>query len=133
MADLQSALVARLIADAGVAALVGDRLYWSKVPQGTAMPYVRMQTVSDPRPQNLQGYDGARTVRVQVDVFARSHGNARAASEAIVAAVALPATFAGVRFGRCAAQGPRDLGEDDTPEGFIHRLSTDLFAEFAIA
>ncbi len=132
MADLQSALYARLTGDAAISAIIGDRVHWSEVPKATALPYVRMQTVSDPRPQHLQGYHASRTVRVQVDVFANSYAQARDISEKIIALVAQPATVAGVAFGRTSATGPRDLGED-TPNGFVHRLSTDLLAEHSIA
>jgi hypothetical protein len=88
-----------------------------------------MQVVSDPRPQHLQGYDGARVTRVQVDAFASTYGTARQLSEAIISAVATPATFGGVHFGRTAAEGPRDLGEDVDGIGYVHRLSLDLLAE----
>jgi len=131
MADLQSALFSRLTA--ALSGSIGTRAYWSKVPQDAAMPYLRMQTVSDPRPEHLRGYNASRTVRVQVDVFSRSYAEARAISESIISAVAQPATVAGVKFGRTKAKGPRDLGEDVEGVGFVHRLSLDLLAEHSIA
>ena len=128
MADIQSALHSRLST-----ALGHTRVYPGIVPQGKARPYVRMNTVSDPRPEHLQGYDSARTTRVQVDVFADTYEEARTLSETIIAAVAEPATVAGVKFGRTKAEGPRDLGEDVPGIGYIHRLSTDLLAEHTLA
>ena len=128
MADMQAALTARLLAAVAVTAIAGTRIHWTKVPQGTALPYARMQTISDLRPQHLTGYDGARQTRVQVDCFAKKYAEARAMAEAVIAAMALPATVSGVRFGRTRAEGPRDLGED-TPDGFIHRMSVDLLIE----
>jgi hypothetical protein len=132
MANLQTALHARLKANAGVVAALGDRLFWNVVPQATALPYGRMQTVTDLRPQHLRGYDASREVRVQVDVFAATYNAARTAAEAIIAAVAEPATVSGVQFGRGKAEGPRDLGEDTTV-GFVHRLSLDLLIEHSLA
>ncbi|WP_052761963.1 tail completion protein gp17 [Aurantiacibacter luteus] len=131
MADLQTALRTRLLADPAIAAAIGDRAWWMKVKQGAVLPYMRLQTISDPRPRHLRGYEGARSPRVRVEVFADSYEQARALSERVVAVMAQPATHAGVRFGAAAAQGPVDLGED-TPNGFIHRLSTDLLAEHSI-
>lgn len=131
MPDMQSALHARLVADAAVLAVTGTRIYWTKVPQDSAFPYVRMQTVSDTRPQNLGDYDAARTTRVQADCFATTYGAARALAEKIIAAVANPATVSGVNFGRTKAEGPRDLGED-TASGFVHRLSIDLLVEHSL-
>lgn len=126
--DMQSAALARLKADSAVSTALGGRLFWGVVPQNTTLPYVRMQTISDPRPQHLDGYTATRTTRVQFDVFSKTYAAARAASEAIITEMALPATVSGVRFGRSKAEGPRDLGEDTT-SGFVHRLSFDLIIE----
>ena len=128
MADLQTALRSRI-----VAALGHSRVYWTLVPQGAERPYVRMQTISDLRPEHLGGYDGARTTRVQVDVFADKYSEARASSETIIAAVAQPATVNGIKFGRTKAEGPRDLGEDVEGVGYVHRASLDLLAEHSLA
>lgn len=128
MADLTQALVARLLAAPAVAAIAGAKVHWSKVPQGTALPYVRLQVVSDPRTQHLKGYDAGRQTRVQADCFAAGYGQARTLALALIEAMALPAEIAGVRFGRTRAEGPRDLGED-APAGFIHRMSVDLLIE----
>ncbi len=131
MADLQSALFSRLTT--ALSGSIGTRAYWSKVPQGAAMPYLRLSTISDPRPEHLGGYDESRTTRVQVDVFSRSYAEARSISESIISAVAQPATVAGVKFGRTKAEGPRDLGEDVEGVGYVHRLSLDLLAEHSLA
>ncbi len=130
--DMQAALHARLAADAAVAAVLGGKLFWNVVPQGTALPYARMQTVTDLRPQHLTGYDSGRETRVQIDVFAATYAAARSIAEAIIAEMAAPATVLGIRFGRTRAEGPRDLGEDTTG-GFVHRLSLDLLIEHASA
>jgi hypothetical protein len=132
MADLQTALVTRLKADSAVAAATGGRLFWNIVPQGTALPYVRMQTITDLRPQHLTGYDASRQTRVQVDAFAATYAAARDIAEKIIAEMAAPATAGGVTFGRGKAEGPRDLGEETTA-GFVHRLQLDLIIEHALA
>lgn len=127
MADFATALRARLLADAEVSGTT-TRVHWGIVPQGAALPYIRLQTISDPRPQHLGGYDGARSTRVQADCFAASYGAARGLAEDVIAAVAVPATVGGVQFGRVKAEGPRDLGED-TASGFVFRASVDLLVE----
>lgn len=128
MPDLQTALRSRIVTAAG-----HSRVYWTLAPQGAVRPYVRMQTVSDPRPEHLKGYDGSRVTRVQVDVFADSYGAARDLAESIIAAVAQPATVGGINFGRTKAEGPRDLGEDVEGVGYVHRLSMDLLTEHSLA
>jgi hypothetical protein len=129
MADFATALFTRLKNDAPIAAVVATRIYWLKVPQNAARPYVRLQTISDPRPANLQGYDSARVTRVQADCFADTYGAARALAEKIITALATPDTVGGVHFGFTKAEGPRDLGEDVDGVGFVHRASLDLLVE----
>lgn len=132
MADFASALYARLTDDAPVAAVVGTRVYWVNRPQASALPAIRLQTISDVRSENLSGYDRARVTRVQADCFAMTYGAARQLAEKVIAAVAEPETAGGVQFGRGRAEGPRDLGED-TSSGFIHRASVDLLLEHRLA
>jgi hypothetical protein len=132
MADFATALRARLVADAPVAA-VTTKIHWGIVPQGTTLPYIRLNTISDPRPEHLGGYDGARVTRVQADCFATTYGAARGLAEKVIAAVATPATSGGVQFGRIKAEGPRDLGEDVPGLGYINRASVDLLVEHVMA
>lgn len=119
MADFAPALLARLTG------LAGGQVFWSIVPAGKELPFVRLQTISDPRPEHLKGYNASRQTRVQADFFAATPKAARALALAAIAAVAEPATVGGVKFGRTSAEGPRDLGEDGTQD-FIHRASVDL-------
>ena len=41
----------------------GQKFHWLDVPAGTVAPYVVLSVPSDPRPQHLKGYDGARVSR----------------------------------------------------------------------
>lgn len=132
MPDFATALHSRLTAAGPVATAVGTRVYWVNRPQGSALPAIRLQTISDPRPEHLQGYDAARVTRVQADCFATTYGAARQLAEKVVTALAEPATVGGVIFGHIKAEGPRDLGEDTT-SGFVHRASMDLLVEHRLA
>lgn len=122
MADFFAALRTRLLG------LAGGAIHPVKVPATAVLPYIRLQVISDPRPEHLRGYDGSRQTRVQADCFAATHSAARALALGAIAAVAAPATVGGVKFGRTSAEGPRDLGEDGTQD-FIHRASVDLLVE----
>lgn len=128
MADFATALRARLIADASVSA-VTTTIHWGQVPQGKSPPYVRLVTISDPRPQHLKGYDARRVTRVQCDCFAETYEAARNLATRVVTALERPRTVGGVQFGRIKAEGPRDLGEDVPGEGYRHRASLDLLVE----
>lgn len=133
MPDFSSALRTRLQTNAGVSAMVGVKVFRGIVPEGTALPYIRMQVVSDPRPEHLKGYDSARVSRVQVDCFAASYGQARDIAYRVIAATITPGITEGIHFGRIKAEGPRDLGEDVAGKGYIHRASLDLLAEHKLA
>jgi hypothetical protein len=132
MADLQTALIDRLLSDTAVAGLVARRGYWGVVPQGTVKPYFRLLIISDPRTQHLKGYDGSRSTRVQADCYGATYAASVGLAKAIVAAMAQPATTSLGRFGRTHAEGPRDLGEDTTA-GFVHRASVDLLVRHRLA
>jgi len=129
MADFAIALRGRIAADASVSAEIGTRFYpVNKVPQTATRPYAYYQVISDPRPEHLKGYDGARQSRVQIDVIADDFAKARDIGEKIILAVANPGTHGGIKFGRTKAEGPRDLTEE-TASGTISRASLDLLPE----
>lgn len=128
MADFASALRTRLLAASPVSAIT-TRIYWGEVPQGAALPYVRLNTISDPLDEHLKGYTDTQRPRVQADCFASTYATARDLAAKIIAALALPATAGGVAFNRIKAEGPRDLGEDVDGIGFVHRASVDLLVE----
>lgn len=129
MADLATALRARLIGAAPVAAIVGTKVYWNRVSQTASLPYVRLQVISDPRSTHLKGRTAARQTRVQVDCMSLSHVEAFDLAEKVIAAIEPPATQSGVQFGFTESEGPRDLGEDVEGVGFVHRAMVDLIAE----
>lgn len=66
---LQKALIAHLRADAGVAALVGARVY-DEPPQGVAFPYVRIGTV-DLRPLRLSGLCTDEDIILSIECHSR--------------------------------------------------------------
>lgn len=127
MADFATALRSRLTSLAA-----GTNVHWGIVPQGTALPYIRLSVASDPRPEDLEGYEGSRVTRIQADCFAATYGAARSLAEQVISAVAEPATVGTIKFGRTKAEGPIDLGEE-TSTGYVHRMSVDLLAEHMLA
>lgn len=127
MTTLRSALVKRLLAAPALSEAVGRKIHWGMVPQGTALPYVRLQVISDERPVHLKGYNGSRESRVQADCFAATNAQADTIAQAIITTMLAPTPRAeGGCFGRTRAVGPQDLGEDVEGKGFIHRSSLDL-------
>lgn len=123
MAELEAALRARILAaDVGAAGVsVDDR------PQGSVMPWVVLERVSDVRPQHLKGYDGARETRVQASVWAATPKQAKEVALGLITAVAAPGEFEGVNFGRTRADGPLSFSEAVDGKTIFRRV-VDLYS-----
>jgi hypothetical protein len=122
---METALRARLLADAGVLALAATRVDWGVRPQGTTAPCIVMTVVSDSRSQHMAGFDGFRATRVQIDCYALKKADAVALREAVITALVGEALQSGVSFLRAFINSVLDRGEQ-TETGFIHREMIDL-------
>src|SRR3546814_8581819 len=98
----------RLGANGAVNAVVSTRIYWGVVPQGAALPYVRLHIISDPRPEHLKGYQGSRRTRIQVSIFAKSFKDAKRIGSNIVKSVNAPWSTPDGKVGRVKCEGPRE-------------------------
>ena len=67
---VEEAIRTRIETLAPVIALVGDRVYLDKAPQGTEYPVIVVQLIDDPASYHLRGPHGLRRARVQVDAYA---------------------------------------------------------------
>lgn len=131
--DWEQALRRRCLGDAGVAALVGTRVYWRVRPQGSALPALVLTLISDPRPQTLKAFQERRFSRVQVDCWAdggepsapETRAQVVALREAAIAALAGPFTQDGIGFGRSDFTPVTDRGES-TETGVVHRDQFDV-------
>ena len=123
--DMEGALLARLMADAAVAALVGTRVYWEDRPQEDALPAITLQVIPSKRVQHMTGFQRLQLTRVQMDVWAESYESKKAVAEAAIAAVTPRATVGGVRFDRAIIDRDGDLPAR-AGETSIRRRSIDL-------
>lgn len=133
MADFATALRARLIADAGVSALIGTRVYWMIPPQGSALPAIRLQAPSNLSERHLKGDAGVRSVRLQIDSFALSFGASLQLAEVARSALLLPATVGGMAMVTSEAEAPTPERGEDTPEGHIYWTRVDLRVWLSLA
>lgn len=124
--DFQGALRARLTG------LAGGRVYWVDRPQAAALPSITLQTISDPRPQHLKGFEELRPTRVQVDCWADTYSAAKSLMEQVIAAAVPESTSNGIRFDRAMVESVQDLGER-TETKFIHRQTADFIFHWATA
>lgn len=128
--DFEGALRARLTADATVAALVGNRVYWVTRPQADGLPAITLQIIFEDRAQHMKGVQGLQSTIVQIDGWASSYGQGKALKEAIIAALLPAETSNGVTFGRAFVRS-RDLSER-TETQLIHRPSLDFTFFYSI-
>lgn len=132
MADLRTAIIARLGAGSATAGVAGTRVSWRKREQAAGLPAVVLAVVSEQRPQHLDGFDDMRTARVQADCLAPTMAISVALAEAVISDLLPEATIDDVAFWRASVEGPRDLGEQTDSEGFLHRQSVDLILRYAV-
>lgn len=130
--SFEAALRRRLQNDTVVGGLVGvhpddeaKSIDWTVRRQGAPLPAVVFETISDPRPQTHDGFDGIRPTRVQVSCLATDKTAAVALREATIGALVSAGTFAGVQFDRARVDAVRDRGAQ-TDAGFIHREAIDF-------
>lgn len=85
---MEAALTSLLLADAGLTALVGDRVHWLRLPQDVDVkPYVNLQRVSGPRDYTMRGPSGYAVGRVQIDAWGLTYGSAKGAANAVITAL----------------------------------------------
>lgn len=72
-----------LTANAGVAALVGPRVYPVRLPTNVTLPAVSYQRISSTRLHSHQGASGLAHPRLQVDCWGRSYSSARGVATAV--------------------------------------------------
>lgn len=77
MAEMEKALIDRLLADAPVAAILGTRAYFAIAPQRPVPPYAVIFRVSGARIHSLEKAGGLALPRVQLDCFAKTALSAR--------------------------------------------------------
>ena len=83
MAVIEEALVALLEADAGVSALVGNRIYPIVIPDGASLPAIAYQRISGPRAETMDGPSGLAWPRFQITSVAETVSEAIALANAV--------------------------------------------------
>lgn len=115
---VEEAVRAILLTLAPLTALVANRIYLEKLPQGPEYPCVRVLLVSDPTAYHLRGEQGTRPSRVQVDAFSREGQGQDPYAKAAAVASAIHGDGAG--SGLSGYRG--DIGDPAVTIGGIFRL-----------
>lgn len=84
---MQEALIAALLADAGIAAVVGKRVFWAVLPQGRKLPCLILQTVTGRREYTMRGRARLTYNLVQIDGWASTFEEVQVLKRAVISLV----------------------------------------------
>ena len=104
--DFEIVLLRTLREDAGLSALVGNKVFALVIPQGTKLPCITFQRIGGMPANTLSGLE---EIDLQIDVWARDYDEAKAIAKAV--RFAMPPS--GQRFSAHLIED-QDLYEDGT-------------------
>jgi hypothetical protein len=110
---MEEDLRAALLANPGVAAILGARASWDALPQGTTWPAACLYVVSTVPGYTMKGQDRLVAYRVQIDVTAETVAGSKNAARAVIGALS------GLRSGAiegCFWSSRRDVSTADATE-----------------
>jgi hypothetical protein len=119
--DMQEGMRARLLNGSGVSGNVS----WGQRPQGSSLPAIVLQIVSDSRPSHLKDYQKLRSTIVQMDVYAATYAAALNVARSAIAIMKVPTTISGKIFSACFVDRQTDTVETSGTVN-IHRQSVDF-------
>jgi hypothetical protein len=121
---MEEALIALLLANAGVSARLGLRIYFGRKPQSdTSNHYAVAQVISLQRDYVMAGSAGYVASRVQIDVYGQTYKETKLSARAIDAALS---GYSGGIFQGVFTDTQRDLDEMDAGDvNPLFRVSTD--------
>ena len=113
--SLETAMRAYVLADAAIAAVVGQRMYPRRLPQGPTLPALVYQRIDTRREHDMDGPDGLPRPRVQVTAWAASVQTATDLAAAVRERLdGFRGAWGDVMIGSCLCVGERDLDDPET-------------------
>lgn len=128
MKDIRPALRAFLLADAGIAAVVGTRVYPIKIPQGIKLASIVYTRISGPGDYFMEGPSGLVRHRLQLDSWAPTADAATALANLVKDRVDGYSGVMGTGGIAVNVQGvfQTDLREDYDDTAALHRCGRDF-------
>jgi len=132
---MEQALIAKLLGEATIAAIVGTRIFYNTRAQGEDLPAVVMHVIDKVPVDSAEGADVLTISRVQVDCIGTTYGSAKGLARAVKRALATPPEFTqdGVEFSAVYVEAERDDFEKSTTKDSIsvHRVAVDFMLSHA--
>lgn len=85
--DFEIVLLRTLQDNAELNKLVGNKVFALVIPQGTKLPCVTFQRLGGSPANTLAGASGLEEIDLQIDVWAKNYGEAKAIAKAVRAAM----------------------------------------------
>jgi hypothetical protein len=125
---MEEAIIAKLLADSGVTAIVQARVFPVSRPQGTALPAVTVTRVSGGPEYADDGEAGLEEARIQIDCRADTYQAAKLLARAVTASLsAFQGTVGATTFQDIELDIERDLRESGTNAAdYPFRISLDF-------
>lgn len=134
MADVGASLRAYIVAQAGVSALIGSRMYPDELPQNATMPAITYHRISTLHHENISGSKaGMAEAIVEVRCYAATRTACNALCEAVrtCGVLNLDGVYSGVNIKVCMlASGRNDFTE--SPIDGTHELRYVSSQDYAI-
>ncbi len=113
--SIEAALYSKLTGDAGVAALVGSRVYPMHMPQAGTLPALVYERITTVRSYAHDGQQSPTLVRMQVDSIAGTLAAAEPCAAAVLACLSgFVGTVGGVDIRSCFAENQVNLPDEET-------------------
>ncbi len=127
---IEQSILNKLLAAAGVTALVGQRVYYiGRIPENVTLPFITLQTIDDIPVHSHDGYSGMRKARIQINSFDDSYSGAHALAGAVFTALDGFIGTAGDHYiGRCYTDISADFQGEDNLE--VQGVHTDYMVDY---
>ncbi len=125
---IMEAVIGQLVADAGVGALVADRIYPGAAPQGATSPLIVVNTVSIVPGYADDGETGLDQTRIQIDCYASTYTASHTVSTAVRAALSAAFTPEMLYPELDVVRDLRDTGTNETAYQFRRSMDFNILA-----
>lgn len=124
---MEEELIAFMLADVGIAALVSTRIHWRERPQGGGLPDIILHNLGGPVDYHMQGPSGLNQSRIQIDCWSNvSLAQSLAVKRAVEASLSgLRATMSGIEIQGMfidAYNDAFDVAAEASEQYYRHRL-----------
>jgi hypothetical protein len=135
---MEEAIRARLLATAGVTALVSQRVYCGSRSQGGTLPDIIINRVSGAPVYTDDGASGLASARLDIDCWGMTYASAKGVARAVIAALSIftansspTETIGGTVFQNILLDAERDFreGGGNVPE-YLFRTNLDFIIWF---